>query len=178
MKLKGKTTEERIIAKHQEALHRGFQTWPNLDFGRPPAMGDERWTADLILATWVQAETGSPPTNGMEYRVGKSGGGFDALAFKFLPRERWVLGQEAIDTSIELNRRPYDRRIQIPIPWYGAGMSYGSISEQIMLARAKAAKRWSTFEDARELALGEPVLSVSFPQCVLSRRPQEAHRLG
>ncbi len=167
MKLKGKTTEERIIAKHQEALHRGFQTWPNLDFGRPPAMGDERWTADLILATWVQAETGSPPTNGMEYRVGKSGGGFDALAFKFLPRERWVLGQEAIDTSIELNRRPYDRRIQIPIPWYGAGMSYGSISEQIMLARAKAAKRWSTFTSSGEG--GYPESLVPYREYVITQ---------
>ena len=145
MKLNGKTTEERIIAKHQEALHRGFQAWPGLAFDRPPAMGDARWTADLILATWTQAETGRPPGNGLEYQVGRSGGGFDALAFKYLPREQWVPDQEAIDTSIPLNRRPYDRRIQIPVPWYGAGMSYGSISEQIMLARAKAAQQWSTF---------------------------------
>jgi glutamate synthase domain-containing protein 2 len=145
MKQNGITSEERIIAKHQEALHRGFQTWPSLAFDRPPAMGDARWTADLILATWTQAETGHPPDNGLEYRVGRSGGGFDALTFKFLPREQWVPDQEPIDTSISLNRRPYDRKIEIPVPWYGAGMSFGSISEQTMLARAKTARRWGTF---------------------------------
>ena len=145
IKLNGRTTEERLIAKHQEALHDGFQTWSSLAFDRPPAMGDARWTADLILATWTQAETGRPPENGLEYRVGCSGGGFDVLAFRFLSQEQWVPEQEAIDTSIPLNRRPYDRKIGIPIPWYGAGMSYGSISEQIMLARAKAAQQWNTF---------------------------------
>ncbi len=145
MKLKGKTSEAQIIAKHQEALHRGFRTWPGLPYNRPPAMGDARWTADLILATWVQAEMGRPPDNGLEYRVGGSGGGFDVLTFNFLPREQWVPEQETIDTSISLNRRPYDRKIEIPVPWYGAGMSFGSISEQIMQARAKAARQWGTF---------------------------------
>jgi glutamate synthase domain-containing protein 2 len=150
MKLNDKTAGERIIAKHEEALHRGFRTWPSLAFDRPPALGDARWTADLILATWMQAETGRPPANGLEYHVGQSGGGFDALAFKFLPEERWVPAYEPIDTSIPLNRRPYDRQIRIPIPWYGAGMSYGSISEQIMLARAKAARQWNTFTSTGE----------------------------
>jgi glutamate synthase domain-containing protein 2 len=150
MTLNGKTSEELIIAKHQEALQQGFRKWPSLAFDRPPAMGDARWTADLILATWSQAETGRPPDNGLEYRVGRSGGGFDTLAFKFLPSEQWIPGQEPIDTSIPLNRRPYDRNIQLPIPWYGAGMSYGSISEQIMLARAKVARQWSTFTSSGE----------------------------
>ena len=145
MKLKGKTSEAQIIAKHQEALHRGFRTWPGLAYNRPPAMGDARWTADLILATWMQAEMGRPPDNGLEYRVGGSGGGFDVLTFKFLPREQWVPEQETIDTSISLNRRPYDRKIEIPVPWYGAGMSFGSISEQIMQARAISARQWGTF---------------------------------
>src|SRR6266566_5543139 len=150
MKLNDKTAEERVVAKHQEALQRGFRTWPSLAFDRPPALGDARWTADLILATWMQAETGCPPDNGLEYQVGQSGGGFDALAFKFLPEEHWVPAHEPVDTSIPLNRRPYDRQIQLPIPWYGAGMSYGSISEQIMLARAKAARQWNTFTSTGE----------------------------
>src|SRR2546429_1961291 len=145
MRHNGKTAEALIIEKHQEALHRGFQTWPSLAYDRPPAMGDARWTADLILATWIQAETGRPPDNGLEYQVGRSGGGFDVLTFKFLPGEQWVPAQEPIDTAISLNRRPYDRKIEIPVPWYGAGMSFGSISEQIMLARAKAARQWDTF---------------------------------
>ncbi len=142
--------ETLIIEKHRRALHQGFQTWPGLAFDRPPALGDARWTPDLILATWMQAQTGRPPQNGLEYRVGRSGGGFDALDFKVLPGEQWVPEQEPIDTAIPLNRRPYDRRITIPVPWYGAGMSYGSVSEQIMQARAKAASEWSTFTSTGE----------------------------
>ena len=45
-------------------------------------MGDYRWTADLILATWYQALHGRPPVDSFEYRVGNSGGGFDTLDFK------------------------------------------------------------------------------------------------
>jgi glutamate synthase domain-containing protein 2 len=115
-----------------------------------PALGDFRWTADLILSTWIQGETGSVPTNGLEYRVGRSGGGFDLLDFKFLPRDHWVSEDVPVRTSIPLNRRPYDRRVEIPIPVYGGGMSYGSISEHIMLARAKAATAWGTFTSTGE----------------------------
>src|SRR6266487_6036981 len=165
--MKARTTQERIIEKHQEALHQGFRAWPSLAFDRPAAMGDARWTADLILATWMQAETGHPPDNGLEYQVGGSNGGFDMLAFKFLPKEQWVPEQELIDTAIPLNRRPYDRKIQIPIPWYGAGMSYGSISEQIMLARAKAAKRWSTFTSSGEG--GYPESLVPYREYVITQ---------
>ncbi len=146
----GESTEERIVAKHREALHRGFHAWPSLAFDRPPAMGDPRWPADLILATWLQAETGRPPERGLEYRVGASGGGFDALDFVALPRHRWVPPGEPIETAIPLNRRGEGRAVEIPIPWYGAGMSFGSISEQIMLARAKAARKWGTFTSTGE----------------------------
>ena len=133
-----------IVEKHKHALHDGFRRWPTLGF-QPPAMGDARWPAELILATWTQAETGLPPRNGVEYRIGQSRGGFDLLGFRFLEEARRVPASEPVDTSIALNRRPYDRAVEIPVPWYGAGMSYGSISEQIMLARAKAAKDWRTF---------------------------------
>ena len=150
MALSDKTAERLIVEKHTEALRRGFHVWPGLHYGKPPALGDYRWTADLILSTWVQAETGKPPSNGLEYRVGNSGGGFDLLEFKFLPEECWLPKELPIDLSIPLNRRPYDRKIEIPIPFYGAGMSYGSISEQIMLARAKAAQAWQTFTSTGE----------------------------
>jgi glutamate synthase domain-containing protein 2 len=150
MQREGETTEERIIAKHTEALQRGYHIWPTLAFDRPPAMGDARWTADLILATWIQAETGRPPDNELEYRVGQSGGGFDVLDFKVLPKDHQVPDDEPIDIAIPLNRRPYDRQVEIPIPWYGAGMSFGSVSEQIMLARAKAAQAWNTFTSTGE----------------------------
>ena len=72
-----KSAEQLITEKHTECLHRGFHVWPELNYGKMPALGDYRWTADLILSTWVQAETGKPPTNGLEYRVGNSGGGSD-----------------------------------------------------------------------------------------------------
>jgi glutamate synthase domain-containing protein 2 len=140
-----KTVEQLIIEKHTTYLHQGFHLWPKLKDGRLPALGDRRWTADLILSTWMQAETGRPPSNGLEYRVGNSGGGFDVLDFKFPPAVRRLPDDVAVDLSIPLNRRPYDRRIEIPIPFYGAGMSFGSISEQVMCARARTAQAWKTF---------------------------------
>ena len=145
-----KTAAQLIVEKHTSSLRHGFHLWPELKNGKLPALGDYRWTADLILSTWVQAETGKPPTNGLEHRVGNSGGGFDVLDFKFLPEDRRLSNDMAVDLSIPLNRRPYDRQIEIPIPFYGGGMSFGSISEQVMLARAKTAQAWNTFTSTGE----------------------------
>jgi glutamate synthase domain-containing protein 2 len=138
-----------MAEKHAEALHHGFHVWPESG-SAPPAMGDARWTSDLILATWQAAETGRPPEGGREYQIGRSGGGFDRLGFAELPESQRLDDTEPIATSIPLNRRAEGVRIEIPIPWYGAGMSYGSVSEQVMLARAMAAKRWSTFTSTGE----------------------------
>ncbi|HXH06204.1 MAG TPA: glutamate synthase-related protein, partial [Vicinamibacterales bacterium] len=55
-----------------------------------------------------------------------------------------------VDLSIPLNRRPFDRRLEISVPWYGGGMSYGSVSEQVMLARARAAARRGTYTSTGE----------------------------
>jgi len=140
-----KTDQELIVEKHTKYLRQGFHLAATMKYGKMPALGDYRWTADLILSTRIQAETGKTPTNGLEYRVGNSGGGFDVLDFKFLPESQWLAEDVLIDTSIPLNRRTYDQKIDIPIPFYGAGMSFGSISEQVMLARAKAAQQWNTF---------------------------------
>lgn len=145
-----KSIERLIAEKHTEALHRGFHLWPARGPGEIPALGDYRWTADLILSTWVQAETGNVPSNGLEYRTGDSGGGFDLLDFKSLPDDRRLPDDVPVRTSIPLNRRANDRRIEIPIPLYGGGMSYGSISEHVMLARAKAAATWKTFTSTGE----------------------------
>jgi glutamate synthase domain-containing protein 2 len=145
MRMLKKTTEQLITEKHTSALHRGFHVWPGLRYGKMPALGDYRWTADLIYATWAQAETGSVPENGLEFRTGDSGGGFDLLDFKFLPREHWVPDDAPVRTSMPLNRRQRDRKIEIPIPFYGGGMSFGSISENVMLSRARAAALWNTF---------------------------------
>ena len=145
-----KADERLIIKKHTTSLHRGFELWPELGKAHLPAMGDYRWTSDLILSTWLQAETGEPPGNGLEYRVGNSGGGFDVLDFKFLPQDHWFPHHLSSDLSIPLNRRPDGARIEIPVPFYGAGMSFGSISEQVMLARAKTAQAWKTFTSTGE----------------------------
>ena len=138
------------IKKHQKHLWKGFHFWPTLEKGLPPAMGDSRWPAELILSTWHQATTGRPPENGLEYKIGKSGGGFDRLDFKFLPENAWTPDAEQINLSIPLNRRGFGNEIEIAVPWYGGGMSFGSVSEQVMLARAMAAKAWSTFTSTGE----------------------------
>ncbi|MEK6222706.1 MAG: glutamate synthase-related protein [Chloroflexota bacterium] len=140
-----KTVQELIVEKHTTNLRTGFHKWSQELEGAPPAMGDFRWTEDLILATWYQAEHGRPPENGLEYRTGDSGGGFDLLDFKFLPEGQWLPSETEIDLSIRLNKRGFGNEIEIPIPIYGGGMSYGSISEQVMLARAEGAKKWDTF---------------------------------
>lgn len=122
------------------------------------ALGDHRWTADLILSTWEQARIGRPSPK-YEYRIGNSGGGFDKLRFTFeiedqksgrtIPLEEYE--DQNIDTSIPLNRRDDGRpKIIIPIPIYSADMSFGSISLNTMLARAKAAKAWNTFTSTGE----------------------------
>ena len=54
--------------------------------------GDYRWTSDLILSTWSQAETGKIPHVDLEYRTGRSGGGFDRLRFNFPKERNWELG--------------------------------------------------------------------------------------
>ena len=140
-----KTNEQLIVEKHIHNLHAGFNQWPHLERSELNALGDQRWTGDVILSSWQMAETGQLPDNGLEYRVGASGGGFDVLDFKFLPTEQWLSKDTVYNLSIPLNRRGFDREIEIGLPIYGGGMSYGSISEQVMLARAIASKEWNTF---------------------------------
>ena len=113
------------------------------------AFGDPRWPADLIAATWLQAETGQPPVDsGLEYKVGASGGGYDRIVIDF-PEEApdSSFKPEDVDLSIELNRRPEDGRpnIKIGFPIYGGGMSFGSISLSTMASRAKAWKAFDSF---------------------------------
>jgi glutamate synthase domain-containing protein 2 len=136
-----------LIGKVTHYLHQGFSALAHGRRELPPALGDARWTPELILATWYMAETGQVPTSGLEYRVGRSGGGFDRLDFELLPEPAGDSSAMAAaeDTSIALNRRGPGAEITIPVPFYGGGMSYGSVSEQVMLARAIAAARWSTY---------------------------------
>jgi len=133
--------------------------------------GDLRWPTTLILATAEQARTGRPPAAASALdaslsRVGRSGGGFDRLRFSFeldgngIPDDGEGKPQPSspgpqtlnqVDLSLDLNRRdPARPRIRIPHPWYGAGMSFGSVSLQTMLARAWAAQFWDTFTSTGE----------------------------
>ena len=109
--------------------------------------GDPRWPSDLLASTWSQAENGRPPGDGPEHRIGASGGGFDRMRLAFPDRPAGEeSGTDAIDLSIPLNRRGDGRpEVTIGIPFYGGGMSYGSISVTTMVARAKAYKAFNSF---------------------------------
>jgi len=135
-----------VIHKHRTALDHGLEYWPSLVDGAPPALGDARWTDELILAGWYMARTGQLPTNGLNYRTGRSGGGFDVLDFKTLPIDQRLAPDTPVDLSMPLNRR-HDGLPELVahLPWYGGGMSYGSVSEQVMVSRARAAREWGTF---------------------------------
>ena len=110
------------------------------------ALGDYRWTAELLMSTWFQAETGELPPVEMEYNTGNSGGGFDKLRFKFPENPPVELSDDEIDTSIELNKRGDNgHKITISLPLYQGGMSFGSVSNNTMMSRARAAQRWKTF---------------------------------
>jgi glutamate synthase domain-containing protein 2/ferredoxin len=129
---------------------------PNVD-----CLGDPRWSSDLILSTWYQAETGHTPPSHLEYRHGASGGGFDRMRFRFeIPGlESQAAGTGArkpklaenpdlaeIDTGLDLNRRDDGRpQVHIDIPVYGGGMSFGSVSIHTILAKARAATAWNSF---------------------------------
>jgi glutamate synthase domain-containing protein 2 len=147
---------ESIVEKHTRKIHRGLQLLPTLDYGIPPALGNKRWTEQLILATYAQADSGNVP-EGLEYKVGASEGGFDRLTFKTLRPEVRVDDSE-YDLSIDLNRRRKGPSTRIPIPVYGAGMSFGSISLNFMLARAIAAKELGTFTCTGEGGYPPPLL--------------------
>jgi len=122
--------------------------------------GDLRWPAELLQATVEQAREGRPPTSGLEYRFGRSGGGFDRLRLAFegggaagLASPAGAAGEDDAmpDLSLELNRRGDGRpAIRLPHPWYGAGMSFGSVGVRTMLARARAAQSWGSFTSTGE----------------------------
>lgn len=104
------------------------------------AFGDPRWTADLMVSTWEQSETGQPPRGNTEHRVGASGGGFDRMDFVFPAKADASFTPADVDMTVELNRRRDEERPRVKIGWpiYGGGMSFGSVSQSTMISRAKA----------------------------------------
>ncbi|MFO7987738.1 MAG: glutamate synthase-related protein [Desulfatiglandaceae bacterium] len=120
---------------------------PNPDF---EVLGDFRWPPELLAGTWYMAEFSHMPPKGLNYKTGNSDGGFDKLRLKFpvpapgspdAPK-----ADEDMDVGVELNRRGDGaHRIRIEIPFYGGGMSYGSVSITTMLSRIRAAAALGTF---------------------------------
>jgi glutamate synthase domain-containing protein 2/ferredoxin len=109
-------------------------------------MGDYRWTPDLLAANWYMAETGQKPGPHLEQETGDSGGGFDRLRIKFPAQPPVELRKEDISTKLLLNRRGDNReRVEIDVPWYGGGMSFGSTNIRALLAKARVAKAFHGF---------------------------------
>ncbi len=142
----------KLLEKTHHLMHDGFhlRAFPDTNYELPEALGDARWTDELIASTWYMAETGECPDH-LNYKTGKSGGGFDKLAFKELPSEKQLAADADVDIKLELNRRG-DERVKrtIDVPWYGGGMSYGSVSVNVMMSRALNAKKWNTLMSTGE----------------------------
>jgi len=144
----------------KEHLCRGFHCRENCDYycidkcpvgalslGLNPvyeSMGDPRWTPDMILSTWDQAENGTITNDTLDPYLGKSGGGFDKLRLNFPSAPAKKLKPSQIDTRLKLNKRK-GRQVVIDVPWYGGGMSYGSVSPATMVGKAHAGRVWNTF---------------------------------
>ncbi len=117
-----------------------------LTLGLNPALetlGDYRWTAEMLIGHWEMAETGAPPIRDLEYHLGRSGGGFDKIRFKHPDPDKAIdLGDEEIDMSLALNKRKDGRpERELSMPCYGGGMSYGSMSLNALVGRARAMYR-------------------------------------
>lgn len=107
------------------------------------AIGDYRWTPDLIVSTWHQAETGKLPYMEVESECGNSGGGLDRIRIK--TRGFASIDPEKVDLTLNLNQRSDGRPdLVLGLPFYGGGMSFGSISESTMIGRARNAAAWNT----------------------------------
>src|SRR5713226_7999159 len=103
------SNQELIVEKHTERIHHGLEVLPTLRYGIPAGLGNKRWTGELILATYEEALTGDLPNNGLEYRTGDSGGGFDILGWKNF--DDYSINIHDVDLSISLNRRSEGKKI-------------------------------------------------------------------
>ena len=141
---------EELLTKTTGLMQDGMRARAMGDYIPPEALGDARWTDELILSTWYMAETGEIP-EGLNYKTGKSDGGFDRLDFKYLAESDWLEHSDSITTKLALNRRgDAKNKLTIDIPWYGGGMSYGSVSVNVMMSRARNAVRWNSFMSTGE----------------------------
>jgi glutamate synthase domain-containing protein 2/NAD-dependent dihydropyrimidine dehydrogenase PreA subunit len=128
-----------LVRCPKEAIHLN----PNPSF---EVMGDSRWTADLLASTWTMAETGEVPFQGLNYKTGDSGGGFDKIRLFFSKDNTKKGSKKEPSLTLELNRSGDERpRISLPVPFYLGGMSFGSVSINAILSRVRAAAAWGTF---------------------------------
>lgn len=120
--------------------------WEALVIRKDPVdsvLGDFRWTPELLRETWHIARTGSETRLKPKEQIGDSGGGFDNMKLaESIKGTQPVEGP--INLSIPLNRRKNGSKINLSLPIYGGGMSYGSISLNVMKGRAMAAKKIGT----------------------------------
>jgi NAD-dependent dihydropyrimidine dehydrogenase PreA subunit len=131
-------SEERCV-KNCPAIALAVAVHPNFSL-----LGDYRWTGDLILSTWHHAETGERPYADLYYKHGSSGGGFDRIRIANV-KPSHAVNPGDVDMSLPLNRRDDGRpKLTLGLPIYGGGMSFGSISDSAMKARARSARAWKT----------------------------------
>jgi ferredoxin len=62
-------------------------------------LGNSYWTPDIILSTWLQAETGKVPVSGAGYKGRFSGPGFDAMWMICLKLSVHAMGSTAANIS-------------------------------------------------------------------------------
>jgi glutamate synthase domain-containing protein 2/ferredoxin len=126
--------------------------WEALEIIRDPVdavLGDPRWTPALLRETYRLAKEGVPTRLKPEELIGASGGGFDQLVLaESIPGKAPIKG--SIDLCMPLNKRQSGPKVDIPLPIYGGGMSYGSISLSVMLGRAMAAQKIGIFTSTGE----------------------------
>jgi glutamate synthase domain-containing protein 2 len=141
---------------------RAYRRLPEEESGE----GDMRWTHALLSSSHQQARDRLP--DGMqEFRIGGSGGGFDRLVFAFelsddwqrSSAQGWLADPDNFVMDLQLNRRGDGRpELCLPLPWYGAGMSFGSVGLPVMLSRAQAAKFLGTFTSTGEGGYPDPLI--------------------
>ena len=103
-------------------------------------LDNRRWTHRMIVDAWDRAE-GLPASGRRATIRGASGGGFDRMA---LAASGAGIDPDEVDLSLELNRRGDGPSLRLAVPFYGGGMSYGSVSLAVMTGRARAAQRTGT----------------------------------
>jgi ferredoxin len=125
-------------------------------------IGDEYWTPDVISSTWYQAHTGNIPVSGLGYGGPFAGKDFDSMWTDMSeivrPTRDGIHGREYINTCIELSRRPDHLAfgddgslaveatplLEIPLPILFKQPDFGILSQNVLTAMLKAAKRIGT----------------------------------